>query len=313
MAGIELESLNWNQLRVLDALLQTRSPTRAAERLGLTQSAVSHALAKLRTLFADPLLVRRGAEMVPTARADAMAGPLRDALLQLESALQPLDFDPRSARRTFRISAADYGQFVLLPRLTAVLQEQAPGIDLWLPPTGAEDEDAALADGGCDLVIGVPRRDGAGSTALHQRVLFEERFVCALRRDHPQVRGTLTLEDFCALPHAFVAPRGTPGGVVDQALAARGRQRRVAMMLPSFLVVPHVVAASDLVVTLAARLADAFAHALPLQIVEPPVPLPGFRIVMRWHERHHRDPGHAWLRQQISAVAAGGMSSPDTG
>jgi DNA-binding transcriptional LysR family regulator len=302
-----LNDLDLNLLRVLDAVLTTRHITRAARRLGLSQSATSHALARLRTLLGDELLVRGPDGLVPTARGEALQGPLRHIMEQLDVALAPpARFDPSTARRTFRIGAADYAQFVLLPPVLAHLAAHAPGVDLWvLPAPPAETLPAALAGGELDLMVGATTApvDGAG---LFERALFEERFVCVVREGHPVVRSAedLDLDTFCTLPHAFIAPRGRRGGAVDSALERIGRVRRIALAVPHFLVIPHVIAGSDLVVTIAARVAEHFARSLPLRVLPPPLTLPAFGIGLVWHERQHRDPGHAWLRDLLARVGA---------
>lgn len=246
-ALVDLARVDLNLLVVLDALLKERHVTRAAARLGLSQSAASHALSRLRAHFDDPLLVRDRSLLVPTERALGIAEPLAQALGSLAAALtQPVAFDPLTTRRTFVIGAADYGQFVLLPPLLERLREAAPGLDLDVrdvvtPPT------EALAPGGTDLLVGPPldpRRAGSArpskgrkaapgapsGTSIRSRRLFDERFVCVVRKDHPRVKRKLDLETFAELPHAFVAPRGTRGGVVDDVLAGLGRERRVAVM-----------------------------------------------------------------------------------
>ncbi len=299
-----LRDLDLNLLRVLDAVLEMRHVTRAARRLGLSQSAVSHALARLRAALGDELLVRGPDGLVPTARGAELAGPLRTLMADLERALAaPAPFDPATSERAFRVAAADYAQFVLMPSLMARLAAEAPRVDLWAVSAPAEESVAAvLAAGELDLMVGVASA-GPAPAGLYERALFEERFVCVVRADHPVVRDGLDLDTWCALPHAFVAPRGSRGGAVDTALAELGRVRRIALAVPHFLVIPHVIAHSDLVVTLASRVAHAFAESLPLRILPPPITLPSFKIVMRWHERHHRDAGHAWLRDVFRRVS----------
>jgi DNA-binding transcriptional LysR family regulator len=252
----------------------------------------------------DELLVRGPDGLVPTARAATLAGPLRALMADLERTLaSPAPFDARTAERAFRVAAADYGQFVLLPRLLSLLAAEAPRIDVWAISVPAEESAASLlARGELDLLVGASTA-AATPAGLYERTLFEEEFVCVVRADHPVVRDRLDLETFCALPHAFIAPRGSRGGAVDTALAAIGRSRRIALAVPHFLVIPHVIAHTDLVVTLAARVAHAFAERLPLRILPPPLPLPPFKMVLRWHERHHRDPGHAWLREVFARAA----------
>ena len=301
---MELEALDLNLLRVLDAVLETRHVTRAARRLGLSQSAVSHALARLRATFDDPLLVRAPGGLVPTARAEALHGPLRQALLALDRALAPPEtFDARTSRRVFRFGAADYAQFVVLPALMSHLAREAPGVSLWTAAAaGFETVSAALANGELDLYIGVWNRQDA-PPGLYERRLFDERFVCIVREDHPTVRDTLTLEQFVALQHAFIAPRGSRGGAVDDALARLGLERHIAVAIPHFLVMPHIIAQTDLVLTVAARVAHAFARTLPLRILAPPLDLARFEIRMVWHERSHLEPAHAWLRETMARLA----------
>lgn len=308
----DLAGLDLNLLVVLDALLTERHVTRAGRRVGLTQPATSRALARLREHFGDPLLIRDGNALLPTSRAEQLAEPLRSALAALSGALaDPTPFDPATARLTFSIAAADFGQFVALPPLIAHLQKVAPGVDLVVKDLGATPIAAALAEDRVDLALAprpgsarLPRRVGEvfdEGAHLYRRHLFDERFVCLVRREHPRVKKRLTLETFVSLPHAFIAPRGTPGGIVDDALAALGRQRRVAVMLQSFLVAPWLIAESDLVITLAERLARALSNTLPLRVLPPPVALPPFAIEAIWHERRHRDPAHRWLRGELVA------------
>ena len=303
MHGMNMRDLDLNLLVALDALLETRHVTRASRELGLSQSATSHALARLREAMGDELLVRGAGGLVPTARAEALREPLRAALRAVEDAIEaPEPFDPATASRTFTVVAGDYVQLVLLPPLLARLAREAPGIDLRVAPAAPDEPDPRLAGGQIDMVLSVPRRgfDAAGIRARH---LFDERFVCLVREDHPRVGATLTMDDYLTLPHALVAPGGRPGGIVDTALAAMGKTRRIAVAVPHFLVVPHAIVGSDLVVTLAARAAAAFCRMLPLRVLEPPLELPDFSMTMYWHERAHRDPGHQWLRGVLVAIS----------
>jgi DNA-binding transcriptional LysR family regulator len=302
-----LAALDLNLLVVLEALLAERHVARAAGRVGLSPSATSHALARLRRLLGDPLLVRDKHALVPTPRAEALAPRLADGLASLRAVLAPpAVFDPATARRTFVLGLADYAQFILLPPLLTRLAETAPHVDLVArdfplerPPERFDELDVLVAPG-----RGLTRADPIGPHAgLRERRLFRERFVCVARRDHPRIGKKLDLATFVAVPHAFIAPRGTRGGVVDDLLAERGLSRRVALMVQHFLVAPHAVAGSDLVITLAERVARAFASHLPLTIHEPPLAIPRFAMHLYWHERHHLDPAHQWLRRQMLAVS----------
>jgi DNA-binding transcriptional LysR family regulator len=300
-----LSSLDLNLLVVLDALLTERHVTRAAGRLGLTQSACSHALGRLRAALGDPLLVRgpRG-EMLPTPRAESLAPGLRAALRGLATAVRgEPPFDPATARRGFRVAAGDYPELVVLPSLVSLLAREAPGVDVWMVPLALTRDGVAaqLASGAADVAIGPPGLRGPGG--LYTRTLLEERFRCVVRRGHPAAGRRLTLARYCDLAHLLVSPRGTPGSLVDDALAALGRQRRIAASVPHFVVAPHVVASTDLIATLGERIVAATAAPLGLAVLAPPVELPRFTIAMTWHERTHQDPAQRWLRDVIARAA----------
>ncbi len=293
-----LRGLDLNLLRVLDALLRERHLTRAAKGLGLSQPAASHALARLREHMGDPLFVRSSAGLEPTPRAAALAPKLRGAMLALSECVTGMPvFDPRTARTTFTLSTADYGSFVLVPPLLEHLSRQAPGVNVWVRSV-REDTFAELARGDADVHAG-PISQGAMAPGIHMEPLFEEEFVCVVRKDHPRVRGSLDLDTYADLPHVFVAPRGTPGGIVDQVLAKHRRKRRVAIAVPQFLLAPFLVAKSDMVLTIGRRVAEDFAAMLPLRVLPPPITIPPFVTQLVWHERTQGDPAHQWFRAQI--------------
>jgi DNA-binding transcriptional LysR family regulator len=296
-----LRQLDLNLLRALDALLVERHVTRAAARLSLTQSAASRALARLREELGDPLLVRgpTGA-LLPTPRAEQLGPVVRRALEELAAAWRGEIFDPATARRRFTLTGADYAELVLLPGLTTRLAELAPHVQLVFVSM-PNDLQGALASGAVDVLL-APH--GPHASGLYQRQLFDESFVVAMRAGHPAATGKLTVDRFCELSHLLISPRGQPGGAVDDALAALGRRRHVAVMVPHFLVAPHVIAASDLVITMAMRMVAAFAATFELVTRPTPLPVPGFTIHLQWHERTHADPGQRWFREQVAQVAA---------
>jgi len=307
MHSVHLAGLDLNQLPVLAVLLETRHVTRAAQRLGLSQSATSHALARLREVFGDPLLVRGPDGLVLTRRAEVLQTRLREALEQLHGAIgPPAPFDPARAERTFSVAAADYLEIELAPLLLRRTRVEAPGVQLWFRAFG-DDAISNLADGTLDLLISPPRPelDRAG---LRTRQLFEDNFVSLVRRGHPALKRRWTPELFAELPHAFVAPRGRPGGAVDIALGKLGLQRKVVLATPHFLVAPLVIAESDLVLTIPRRMAVALEGRLGLVQVEPPVELPNFSVAMFWHERTHAEAAHVWLRDAV--VAASEVKGP---
>jgi DNA-binding transcriptional LysR family regulator len=300
MRNDQLARVDLNLLVALNALLAEKSVTRAAGRLGLTQPAMSHALRRLRALFDDPLLVRTPRGMLPTAKAQRLDEPVQRILADVARTFhgEPA-FDPRTARRTFTIFASDYCAFLLLPRMLARLSSIAPGVDL-VVRTGITDYVLALEDGRLDVLLGVYDQDARNA---YKQKLFRERFVCMVRRDHPQVKQTLRLDDYVSVPHLLVAPRGArPGGYIDDELAKRDGRRRIALTVPHFLLAPHIVASSDLILTVAERIARVFADLLPLRILEPPIKLSSFTISQYWHERQHNDPAHVWFRSVVAEV-----------
>ena len=298
----DLAAVDLNLLRALDALLAEQHVTRAAARLGVTQSAASHALGRLRELLGDPLLVRgpRGT-LLPTARAEELAPVVERALAELAAAWRGAAFAPATAQRRFTIGASDYAELVVLPALAARIAAAAPRIDLQVRPV-PDDTAGALARGELDAVL-TPARPRDLTGGCFQRHLFEEDFTVAMRGGHPAATARLTLERFCALDHLLVAPRGTPGSFVDDALAAMGRRRRVAVAVPHFLIVPHVLAATDLIVTIASRVAAAFVPSHALATRPLPLAIAPFAVHLLWHERTTADAGQRWLRDQIVAAA----------
>lgn len=305
MHDVHLEGLDLNLLVALRALLTERHVTRAAARVGLSQPAMSHALARLRELLGDPLLVRTPSGMRPTPRAETMRAPLERALEDIGRLIaSPAPFDPRLSTRKFRIATNDYMELVLFPRLLRRLWAEAPNVDVRIINLDAHANEH-LAEGGLDIAMGVVGQlaNADSPRGIRSQDLVSDSFVCVVREGHPVVKRRLSLDDFVALPHALVAPRGEGGSVVDSALARIGKKRRVAVEIPHFLVAPHVVRETDLVLTLAARIAISLAPLLGLRQLAPPLELPGFTMSMVWHERQHVDPAHVWLRDLIATVA----------
>lgn len=299
MHGAHLTGLDLNLLVHLDALLAEAHVTRAAQRVGLTQSAMSRSLARLRDALGDPLLVRGGAGLVPTPRAQALTVPLRQHLGAIDALLGDAPaFAPSTARRAFTILMADYGA-LLLPPLLARLRAEAPGIDVFVLPsierTGPDLERLEV-----DLAIG-PRLPS--SAAIVWRRLYHEDFVVIARRGHPALRRGLDQRTFLALGHVSISPSGRPGSPVDDLLARKGLARRVALRVPSFLVAPMVVASSDLIGLLPRSMADHAAKTLPLAIYKAPLPFGGVTMELSWHERQRHDPGHAWFRALVETEA----------
>lgn len=286
--------MDLNLLATLDALLAERSVTRAARRLRLSQPAVSVQLAKLRDALGDPLLIPGPRGMTPTSVAIALEGPLRVALQQLGEVVAPARFSPETATITWRVAASDYSAHaVVLPRL-AKLRAQAPRARLAIVQQSPLHIARQAELGEIDLAF--VTRDNAPPN-LKMRVLFSERYVLVGRRNHPALKRKPTPAQLGKLEFAIVSPEG--GGFhtpADAALAKLGLARDVVLSVPHFTVLTAMVASSDLVALLPERLVQG---ARELAVVEPPLELAGFEMTMVWHERVHRDPAHAWLREQL--------------
>lgn len=296
LAGVDL-----NLLLALDALLSERSVTRAAQRLGQTQSSLSHTLRRLRALLGDPLFVKTQKGMQPTALAAELGPPLRRALAEIEGALRSRPrFDPATSTRHFTIASSDYGTLLLVPRLMARLSRLAPGLGIAVRAT-IERSPEELCAGQLDLLLGAVPPQPAD---ILGRRLLADRFVCLLRREHPVLEEGLTLERYIALGHVLISPMGVGATWVDPVLERLGLSRRIALRVPQYLAAPHVVAETDLVLTIAARVARALRGSLPLVEVAPPLEIPGFSISAYWHAQRHDDAGHRFLREQLFAVAA---------
>ena len=295
-----LSSVDLNLLVVLRALLSERHVTRAAARVGLSQSATSHALQRLRELYADPLLVRSGRALTLTPRAARLLPALERGLSDLEGALAPEPgFDPRTARRAFTIGMADYMQALIAGPLLRALAADAPGIDLNFVVFPNLRE--RLETGEIDVVLGV---SGVEVGTLNHAPLFEEGFVTMVRRDHPRIKRAPSLDKYLAERHLVISPGGTPGSVVDTALALHGHERRIALRVTNFLIAPVVVCQTHLLSTLPMRLAQQLAKTYPLRLVAPPIELPRFEHRISWHPRLEQDAAQRWLRSFVTSVSA---------
>ena len=297
---VQLDDLDLNLVRVLDALLSTGSHRATAARLHVTESAVSHALRRLRQELGDPLLVPGRGRMIPTPAAEKLAPRLRKALDALAGAFEDSDaFDPRTTRATWRIATADFMGMLLLPPLAKRLADEAPHASLHAAPPPA-DGLAELEGGTMDLLLAL-NRDVPSS--IRRQALFRERFVCVLRANHPALKRPLNLERYLEYTHVAIAPGGGRGTLVDDALLKLGKTRRIAMVVPHFLIAPMVVAQTDHLLIAPERIARRTAATYGLEIVPAPLELQSMTFSQLWHERVHDDPAHAWLRKQLADVA----------
>lgn len=300
MKDTALHEIDLNLLVSLDALLREASVTRAAQRVGVTQPAMSQALARLRTTFDDPLLVRAGRGMVPTALGARLGPPLSSLLGQLDDLIRErAAFRPDTSTRTFRIACLSHFSALHLPALLASVRASAPGVAVVVTHVSYDTLSAELEGGTVDLGIGVFTDQPAGQM---QRKLHEERFLSVLRGSHPAL-AAWCLDSFLAYPHGLLTTTGRGTGAVDGALARLGRERTIAVRIPHFMAAGAVAASSDAIFTVAGRLAYAFAEQYDVAVVEPPLELSVYPVVMRWHRRRHQDPAHRWFRAQVAAAA----------
>jgi DNA-binding transcriptional LysR family regulator len=302
---MEARHLDVYLLRCLVALVTESHVTRAAERMGLTQPAMSTTLARLRTLFADPLLVRTEKGMVTTPRARQLADRFQQALDLVDQAVaDQSDFEPATATERFRIVASETLGYLLMPSLIAHVRRLAPAVQLKLQPPDLARVRLDLEEGGIDLAVAFIRNAPPG---LRFTRLLRQPMQVIAAADHPEVRGRLTLAQYLGHPHVFYALGGTAPStlevVVDEALKIAGMVRIVGASVSSTLVSPGLVAQSDLLATLPEGIARHFAEIWPLQVLEPPLALEDVVTSMFWHERTHRSPAHRWLRQQFEVVA----------
>jgi len=280
---VDLYGIDLNLLVAFDALTAERSVTRAGARIGRTQPAMSAALSRLRSLLRDDLFVRGASGLQPTPRALDLAEPLGPPLADIQRTLEFTQvFEPWSSTVSFNLGLSEHPSFVLLPQLVERLRELAPGITLRVRSfTARDDAVTMLDDGEIDLAVGVPPTIPVGRILM--RPLFEERFVCIVRKGHPIAGAALDLETFLGLSHLLVSPENERFGHVDAALAELGLKRRLALTLPQMYAAPLLVACSDVIATLMAGVVSASGHAGELCILDPPLELEPVAFVLSWH------------------------------
>ena len=292
--------LDW--LGVFVEVYKTQSVTRAAQRLGMAQASASIALNKLRRHFDDPLFSRTSQGMEPTPRAQSIYPELHEALLRIEKARNThATFAPRDAQREFRICLTDISEIVLLPKLINHLRQAAPGLVVEAS-TISPDSRRRLESGEVDLAIGFTPDLEAG---FYQQALFAQNFVCLASAEHPRVRTKLSRRAFSAEGHIVVTTSGTGHAIVDKVLARHKVERRAVLRVPSFLGVARIVAQTELLVIVPRLLGNALASQERVQVLEPPVPLPSYKVKQHWHERFNADAGNIWLRRTMADLFLG--------
>jgi DNA-binding transcriptional LysR family regulator len=301
MRGVHINDLDLTQVRLLAELLRARNISLASRAIGLSQSAASHALAKLRLRLGDPLFTRTAVGLEPTPYGERLGIAAREALDVLVAGLaSSRPFDPRTATRDFTVYMSDVGQMVLLPPMLAFLSREGPRITIRSVPIPLDDPGAALSAGEVDLAVGFFTTLTAG---FLQSFLFHERYVCIVRAEHPNFGAGMTLEAFQRTPYAVADATGMATHAnLAKHLARHGLRPEVALRVPSFHVLPMIIAKSELIAIIPGRLADTFASLVPIMVLPTPVPLPTFDIRVHWHERYHHDPAIVWLRRAFIRV-----------
>ncbi|GAC1629482.1 MAG: LysR family transcriptional regulator [Nevskia sp.] len=299
---MQLQDIDLNLLVVFHRLLGERRVSRVAETLGLTQPAVSNALARLRRLFGDELFLRSSQGMVPTPFAEQLAEPVAYALGLLHSAVnQRLSFDPATSTRSFTIGMTDIGEIYFLPQLMETLQRLAPGLSISTVRNTAVNLRDEMEAGHVDLALGLlPQLKGG----FFQRRLFRQRYVCLLREGHRLDKRRLSLKEFSAAEHVVVMSAGTGHGRIDELMERNGIARRVRLRVPHFVAIGHILASSDMIATVPERLAERLAGPFGLVQIALPFALPDIAINLFWHAKVHKDPANQWLREQLLAQHA---------
>ena len=306
MSNIDTANIGLNfdlqLLRCFEALLAERGVSRAAAKLGLSQPAMSHALARLRTLFDDPLLARGRGGMTPTGRALALEPQVREALSAAYRLVEKRTvFRPSESRHEFTVMTAEYVEYLLLPRLIARLREEAPFVRVTFRSAQPERALEWLERGELDFRLGWWPES---APALRAKRLMRDPLVCVARRGHPLITGAVTDEQFMGIPHVVQSERmGSARRAIDQAVLSRHRQLQVQFKVQDALALCNAVVHSDLIGTLPERFARALATKFPLQVLPIPMAIAEIRQAMYWHERTHNEPSHQWFRQLISDLA----------
>lgn len=294
---MDIRKVDLNLLLVFDAMCRHRNVTRAGEALGLSQPAMSAALARLRALFDDPLFVRTGAQMEPTPRAEQLGTVVQEVVRMIQAeVLQPTTFDPATSTRTFTLLAPDIAEMNFLPRLLARLAELAPGVSLKTLAMPRHAAASSLESGAAELAIGYfPDLHRAG---FFQQRLFRSSHVCLLSRKHSSIGRKLTLKQFLAASHAVVHPDGREH-VFERHIQEKGIQRRVVVELAHFMSLLPIVESSDIIATVPKDLADFFVRHGDVRYVDTPLKSPVIDVHLFWHQRCQKDVAHAWLRKLV--------------
>jgi len=298
---MDIRGVDLNLLKAFDALMSERAVTRAAGRIGLSQPAMSHALSRLRSLFADDLFVRTQTGMEPTAHAREIAPLVSAAIEHIEAALNlGVGFDPAKSAGIFTAGMAEYAEVALVGRLARAFAEQAPRATLRLLPLNGADAADQLERGMIDVAVAHLR---ALPTPIESQTLLRDPFVVIMRKGHPLAAEPLSIEAYAGQSHILVSPRGDTSGAIDRILVDFGLRRRISLLVATYLALPAALAAADLVATVPRRTARQIAATAEIEILPLPIDL-SMTVSMAWHRRAASDPAQAWFRALLIDAAA---------
>jgi len=294
---MNLRDIDLNLLVIFNQLLIDRRVSTTADKLGLSQPAISNSLKRLRTLLKDELFVRTARGMEPTPYALHLIEPIGYALSTLQNALNQRDsFDPAISERTFTLGVTDIGEIYFMPTLMAMLSSEAPNIKISTlrHNTGHLSDD--MAAGNVDIAIGLLP---SLTTGFFQRRLFKQRYVCLFRQGHPTARNPISLAQYKSLPHVGVTSTNTGHGEVDEWMIRKGILRDIHLHVPHFVAVGHILQSSDLIATVPERFAQKCSGPFQLETSPLPFKLPEIAINLFWHAKYNREPANMWLRQRV--------------
>jgi DNA-binding transcriptional LysR family regulator len=307
---LNLNTLDLNLLRVFDALMRTRSVTLAGEKIGLSQSATSNSLQRLRDALGDPLFIRTPRGMEPSPLAMELEIPIRSTLEQLRDTLQRTRmFEPATATRNFRLLLSDIAQLVHMPLMVSEIRKNAPGVSLETVALPLREAKQAMVDGELDLAMGFLPDLGAD---FHRQSLFAESWTCVISNDHPTIGQTLSADQYIAASHIAYHPAVSIHSILDQLLvsqfSSKGIQRRIGLSVPYWSGLASTIAACDLILTAPVGPAVSMTRLANVRIVPLPFELPKIDLCMQWHTRMQRDPANQWFRTLCAESYRAGQS-----
>lgn len=295
MHETNIRKLDLNLLVALNALLEERNVTRAAFRINLSQPATSRALARLRDMFQDPLLVKGTREMLLTARAHDLYQPLQHILNDIKAIMSPPSINPATMHGEVVIATRDYELAAILPKVINRIAVESPNLKLRVAPL-IGDNLSSLENHNIDFILSAT--DSKAAT-LHRYTIYKESFVCLAAKDNPAIQEGMNLETYLNARHCLVTISGFGLGIVDTLLAQKGLKRNIVVRIPHFLAVAHIITGSDLLVTLPRRLGELLSKQEKIALMNPPLKIPYFPIYLYWHARNQNNPIHRWIKKVI--------------